>query len=146
MRFASVLAVALAVGGIAPASASAVLEQANGTVLANGGNGFADVASGAALPNGTRVMVKATRNAKNNAVIRFEDGCSIPLSGGQVFTVGEDSPCKFRAQVGETGGGLSPLVIGAGGLVVVGGAIGVGLALSHQGTGHLYNPYLFISH
>ena len=83
------------------------------------------IAAGADIAPGTRII---NRDAKGEASLAFDDGCSITLAPGQVFTVGQASPCSFRAQ--EAGMGLSaPLLIG--GLVITGAVIG-GIVLATQ--------------
>lgn len=117
-------AVAMLVASVSNSWAGAVL-QSGASVQSLHGAKAAVIAAGADIAPGTRII---NRDAKGEASLAFDDGCSITLAPGQVFTVGQASPCSFRAQ--EAGMGLSaPLLIG--GLVITGAVIG-GIVLATQ--------------
>ena len=83
---------------VSQAFAGAVLEQSADNVLVNQGHGYVKAASGSYIPSGARLKVSDKRAGKGGlsqeAVLRFDEGCSMTLSAGQVLTVGE-GPCSF---------------------------------------------------
>ncbi len=58
---------------------------------------------------------------KAGAILKFEDGCTVPVSSGKVVTIGSKSPCTFKAQ---TFGGFD----GLNAEMLVGGAVALGVA------------------
>ena len=93
-RFAISAAAAIAIFGFAhgSAQAKAALADVEGNVLVNSGTGYR-VPVTATLNTGDRIMV----GSNASATIRFDDGCTVPLSSG-LITVGSKSPCAVRAQ------------------------------------------------
>ena len=121
----SAVALAALICGAIPANAGVVLEQARGLVLVSQRDGaMIPAAAGAVLPAGTRVHVKAGADAKGSALLRFSEDCAVPLSAGQIFTITEQSPCSWRGQFFEGGGGTA--VIGIGALGAMGLIAGLG--------------------
>ena len=93
-RFSIGVAVTVAIFGCAygSAQAKAALTDIEGNVLVNSGTGYR-VPPTTILKTGDRIMV----GSKASATIRFDDGCTVPLSSG-LITIGSKSPCAVRAQ------------------------------------------------
>ena len=142
--------------------AGAVLEQSAGNVLVNQGHGYVKAASGSYIPSGARLRVSDKRVGKEGlsqeAVLRFDDGCPMTLSVGQVLTIGKDNPCSFakklqsidpaeQAQVLRQPRvapvlvedppilGFNPLYI-LGGLAIVGIGVGIAVGVNDNGNGN----------
>ena len=153
MRFVGlIVAVALVLSSTA-SCAEAVLQTSGPGVIANHGKGFAQAAAGVNLAIGTRVMVMTSPDKKESAaVLTFADACSITLSPGQVFTVGERSPCAFRAEGdnredrdgGFLGFGGPGLLIG--GVFLAGGLAAGILAATSNRDGNSNPPLPVLSH
>lgn len=99
MKFVRVAVVGLFIAAnVSQAFAGAVLEQSADNVLVNQGHGYVKAASGSYIPTGARLKVSDKRAGKGGlsqeAVLRFDEGCSMTLSAGQVLTVGE-GPCSL---------------------------------------------------
>lgn len=84
--------IALAVSAFSSAQAGAILSNVNGSVLVNTGTGYRAPA-GTKLRIGDRIMI----GSKASATIKFDDGCSVPLTSG-ILTIGGKSPCAVQAQ------------------------------------------------
>ena len=129
-------AVAFLAAASQPAFAGATLQGAATGATASTGAGFAAIAPGADLAPGTRVRIQTAKAGQSGeAALKFSDGCEIALSSGQVFTIGESSPCAFNGQASDPGGfgGLSTpallgLALGLGGI-----AAAIALAVSDRG-------------
>lgn len=91
----SLALVALALGAI-PASA-AVLENFEGRVLVNRGDGFKKVETPGPLEPASRVMVQ-----EGAATVVFEGNCRVNLVAGQVLIVQARSPCAKQGQHVQT--------------------------------------------
>lgn len=135
------------------AHAGTVLVNAGPGVSMNTGDGFRPLEVGADIPDGTRLLVKLNKNGgSSKADIRFADGCVISLSPGQVFSVGDTSPCEFRAQTGQQqtspnppADGLPlPFLLGWGGLLV--GGTAAALLLRSGGSSNPYWALAYMSH
>ena len=121
-----------------PAFAGATLQGAVSGATASTGAGFAAIAPGAELATGTRVRMQSAKAGQSGeAALKFADGCEIALSPGQVFTIGETSPCAFKGQGAEAGAGgfagwstgaLLAAALGLGGL-----AAAIALGVSNSG-------------
>ena len=121
-----IVGVAMLAASVTNGWAGVVLQSGSGVQSLQSGQSSA-IAAGSEIASGTRVI---NRSVKGDATISFADGCSIVLSPGQVFTVGEASPCSFRSQEAAVGGLSTPLIIG--GVVVLGGVVGLAVALSNK--------------
>jgi hypothetical protein len=150
-HFAATIAFASLIASGSPSFAGAVLEQSSGPVLADSGRGFSKVSVGAHLSDGTRILVRSKKGG--DVVLRFDDGCSLPLGAGQVFTIAAQSPCTLKAQAPsyrgpevpyEVGGGFSPPFV-FGGLIVAGGLF-AGIYGVSQDHSVMRSIPLFVSH
>ena len=119
--------------------AGAVL-QSGVSVQALQGTTWSVVAAGYELTPGTRLI---NRDVKGEATLAFDDGCSISLLPGQVFTVGQASPCSFKADVTEGAGLSAPLLIG--GVLVTGAIVGGIIAATSNNGGQSPIPLLPLS-
>ncbi len=88
----SALAGAFSFAFIGSAFAGAELSAIKGQVLVNSGAGYVASSGASYLTPGTRIMV----SPNSTAVLKFSDGCSVPLKSG-VVTIGSRSPCSFKA-------------------------------------------------
>lgn len=79
----------LATGAVIAAPSSAVLVDANGSVLVNQGKQFVSAKSGQLLIAGDRVMVMEGSNAS----VRYADGCVLKLNSGSLATISMQSSC-----------------------------------------------------
>lgn len=118
MRF--VIAFALLVSVTSYASAATVTGL-QGQVLVNTGNGFRPVQGAIQVGTGARVIV----NQGGQASIQYDDGCSVPLNPGQLYTIAAASPCATGQQ--NNPGAPNGLAIGA---AVVGGTVGAVILLN----------------
>lgn len=84
-----VISALLATGSVIAAPSSAVLLDANGSVLVNQGKQFVSAKSGQLLTVGDRVMVMEGANAS----VRYADGCMLKLTAGSLVTVSSQSTC-----------------------------------------------------
>ena len=107
---------------------AAVLANVEGAVSVNYGSGFQPAPPGSPLSPGDRV-----RTGNGSADIVYDNGCSVRLGPQQAVVVfSAPPPCnggglKDGVAV-EPAGPSAPLILG--GLVVVGGAVGLAVALS----------------
>ena len=124
------LASALAATGQAAAqgTGAATLQDLNGKVLMNKGDGLVSGKAGAALVEGDRIVTLD----KSGAKIVFADGCTVTLEENNIFVINAELGCKALpvASTGSaaTAGGFNATaaaLIGAS-LVGAGLAIGVG--------------------
>ena len=139
MRSLSYIAgIAVLVASVSNSWAGAVL-QSGTDVQSLQGPKSVELAAGAKIVSGTRIINRAD---KAEAKLAFPDGCSIDLVPGQVFTVGEVSPCAYRAQEEAAGGLSAPLIIGG---VVVAGAIVGGVVAATSGKSGGQQAYLPLS-
>ena len=138
----SALVGAFSMAFIGSAFAGAELSAIKGQVLVNSGAGYVASSGVSDLKSGTRIMV----SPNSTAVLKFSDGCSVPLNAG-VVTIGSKSPCSFKAadlpDRGEPSDrGIVPPVVGGPGistgtLLAVGagvGALGLGIYLVNKKT------------
>lgn len=127
MKIATVLLLSsalLSVGQAIAQGSAATLQDLNGKVLMNKGNGLVSGKSGAALVDGDRIVTLD----KSGARIVFPDGCSVDLEENMIFVINAELGCK-ALPVASTpppvpAAGLTTaqgLLIGA--VVVGGGAI-----------------------
>ncbi len=105
-------------------SIAASLQNVEGSVLVNRGNGFEVVGSGTQVKPGDQVLVRSN----GSATIVFNEACVTKLDAGSSTTVPAEVPCA--PPVGGLAGAAAPaattMVIGA--AVVAGGvALAVGL-------------------
>ena len=135
--------VAMVVASVSNSWAGALV-QSGADVRSLQGATSSQIAAGTEVGSGVRLINKA---AKGDATLKFADGCTINLAPGQVFTVGEVSPCSFKAEPAgfESPPVGMPLIIG--GVVVLGGAAGLALALTSKGSSNNQNwPIPTLSH
>ena len=112
----------------AQGTGAATLQDLNGKVLMNKGDGLVSGKAGAALVDGDRIVTLD----KSSAKIIFADGCTVTLEENNIFVINAELGCKALpvASTGSaaTAGGFNATaaaLIGAS-LVGVGLAIGVG--------------------
>ena len=145
MYLKSLTVIALVVGVVSPAIAGAVLDETSGAVAIRGSRGYVAAPQGGALADGTRILVKG-----KEATLHFDDGCTVTLHKGQVFTIEQISPCARQAAehpattspttpIGPEAG-LSPFAIGGGLLLAGGVTAGVVLATQHHGGNGFWLP------
>ncbi len=109
---------------------AAVLTNVEGAVSVNHGNGYSPAGTGAALVPGDRV-----RTAKGSANIVYENGCSQRVEPNQIVAVlASPPPCdgaslKDSPGIIPAGFDVNPVIVGG---LVVGGAVGLGVALSQN--------------
>jgi hypothetical protein len=106
---------------------AAFLANVEGVVSINHGDGYRPAGSGAALVAGDRV-----RTIEGSTDLLYENGCSLRIGPHQTVAVMlSPPPCKGAEEISSsTDYGVSPLVLG--GLVVVGGGVGLAVALSND--------------
>jgi len=109
----SVIAFALLVAATSY-SWAATVTGVQGQVLVNSGNGFRPVQGAVQAGPGARVVV----NQGGQASVQYDDGCIVPLSAGQLYTIAAVSPC------GPGQGAAAPVNGLAIGAAVVGAAVG----------------------
>lgn len=139
---------ALLVSATTVSWAAAVIESSGTGVSAVTQSGNVGVDVGSGVDSRTRLVVASGRGAET--VLRYEDGCSISLKPGQVYTVLDQSPCAApsapppnpgpAAAAGLTSGIGATAVVG----VVVAGAIAGGVVAATSGKGSSA-PTVFIS-
>lgn len=100
---------------------AATLGEASGTVLANFGQGYRPVAVTDQLPPGTQVTVRPGGFAR----IGYDDLCVRLVQPGQVYTVGQQSPCANAAQTVPTDPLTTDYYVAAG----VAAAVGAGVLI-----------------
>ena len=112
----SVIAFAILVS-ITSSSWAATVSGVQGQILVNTGNGFRTLQGTAQIGVGARVIA----NQGGQATVLYDDGCSVPVNPGQVYTIAAASPCATGQQNNGTPNGFAvgAAVIGA----TVGGVI-----------------------
>ena len=112
----------------AQGTGAATLQDFNGKVLMNKGDGLVSGKAGAALKDGDRIVTLE----KSGAKIVFADGCTVTLEENNIFVINAELGCKALpvASTGAAGGvsGTTAALIGA-------GVLGLGLALGGGGGG-----------
>ncbi len=90
----SVRIVALATAGLlsmsATAASAATVTGPEGAVLVSQGGAFKPITGSATVAPGARVMVRPGAVAR----ISYEDGCSLRVGSGRVWTIRDQAPCK----------------------------------------------------
>jgi len=117
---------------LATSAQAAVLANVDGAVSVNDGGGFQPATEGAVLAAGERI-----RTGNGSAEIVYDNGCSMKVGPQQAVAVlSSPPPCNgaslkdgLVAAPAETS---APVLLG--GLIVVGGAIGLAVALSSSGS------------
>jgi hypothetical protein len=109
------------------AASAATLSSANGSVMVNQGKQFVSAQSGQALAAGDRIMVMQD----GSAVVRFDDGCDVTISGGSVAVLPAVSTCaggkmEISRLAGETASVAAASSAGTWALIG-GAALAVGL-------------------
>lgn len=106
---------------------AAMLANIEGAVTVNRGNGFQPIVAGGQLAPGDRVSVGA-----GSADIVYENGCSQKIAANQVVAVLASSPPCTGGGIKDSADadpGINPLLVGG---LVVGGAVGLAVALSQN--------------
>lgn len=116
----SVIALAMLVAATSH-SWAATVTGLQGQVLVNTGNGFRPLQGSMQVGTGGRVIV----NQGGQASIQYEDGCSVPLNPGQLYTIAAASPCATGQQTNPPA--INGLAVGA---AVVGGVVGTVILLN----------------
>ena len=136
------LSLALVAAASTPSLASATIETTATGVSAGG----ARLGVGTSVEGLTRVVVAKGR-AGQVTILRYDDGCTVSLRPGQVYTVLNQSPCAPsepttppQAEATGLGGIGATAVVG----VVVAGAIAGGVIAATSGKGSNNNP-IYIS-
>lgn len=101
---------------IASPSWAATVTGLQGQVLLNGGDGFRAVQGTVQAGAGARIVV----NQGGQAQVQYDDGCTVPVQPGQVYTIAAASPCA-TAQQNNTGTGPNGFAVGA---ALIGGTVG----------------------
>lgn len=94
---------------------AATVTGVQGQILLNTGDGFRLVQGSVQVGPGARIVA----NQGGEGSIQYDDGCSVPLTPGQLYTIAAASPCATTQQ--NTPGGPNGLAVGA---AVLGGAVG----------------------
>jgi hypothetical protein len=120
---------ALGIAGQAMAqrTEAATLQEFNGKVLVNKGNGLVFVKPGTALADGDRIVTLD----KSGASIVFSDGCAVTLDENKIFVINAELGCKALPVSTEATAGLTT---GQMGLIGV-GVVALGAALAGGGGG-----------
>lgn len=114
-----------------PVSANAIeLVEVTTPVALSTGAAFKPVTGATGLSAGNRVMARAN----GRAVIQYDNGCRVVVDPGQVITVAAIAPCAGGPIAQESGGGLSPLVIGGGIAAGAGIIAAIAILTSDNGT------------
>lgn len=115
-KFARVIAVAsLATLSLGDAHADAELFTGSRGAMVNAGAGYRAVSGHMAVKTGYRVMVLQ----KSEAILRFSDGCTLPVSAGRVVTIPQNSPCGVKAGQTATSNAVPVIMTGTGLLFAV---------------------------
>lgn len=105
----SVFAIALILA-LPSTSWSATVSSVQGQTLLNVGNGFRLVQAPAQAGIGARVIA----NPGGQGEVQYEDGCTVLVNPGQVYTVARVSPCQTGAlPPATTSLGLAAAIVGA---------------------------------
>jgi hypothetical protein len=133
MKLAITLLFVSALGIVGQAAAqstgAATLQDLNGKVLVNKGNGLVSGKSGTALMDGDRVVTLD----KSGARIVFADGCAVTLEENKIFLISTELGCK-ALPVASTAAPAAGLTTGQMALIGA-GVLGLGAALAAGGGG-----------
>lgn len=113
----SILAFTLILSLSSP-SWAATVSGVQGRTLLNTGTGFRTVQAPTQAGPGARVVA----NPGGQGVVQYDDGCTVQVNPGQVYTIAPVSPC-------QTGQVLPPGGL-ATGMAIVGGAVGAVILLN----------------
>ncbi len=144
MKVAKVFIAALLANGAAHAAS---LEDVQGDVWVDREKGFTAVPGPADVSPGDKVKI----GSKSLARIVYPDGCKVALRANSLTTVGEYSPCSFRAQEGgsdqQHGSCEGIECLGPPALVAgdVGAAVGATLASTRGASGNQVFPLLLLA-
>ncbi len=121
--FAAFVTAAFVSASVTSAWAGARVESSPLGVMVLSKGSKAEIGLGGEVPSGARLIVKQTPAGMEKAetLLKFADGCVVVLKPGQVFTVGENSPCAFKAQEQQSDGEGGDLFGGSGAGYVIGG-------------------------
>ncbi len=89
-------------------SLAATVIPLQGQTLLNRGNGFEQVQGPAQAAVGAKVVA----NPGGQGQITYEDGCTVPIVPGQIYTIQAASPCQSSAQPGLSGYAIGAALIG----------------------------------
>ena len=122
---------ALGIAGQAAAQSTgaATLQDLNGKVLVNKGNGLVSGKAGTALVDGDRIVTLD----KSGVRVVFADGCAVTLEENKTFLINAELGCK-ALPVASTAAAASGLT--AGQMALIGaGVVGLGVAIAAGGGG-----------
>jgi hypothetical protein len=114
----TILCAALAIV-VSSAAGAATVDDIQGRILVDRGDGFKRISGPIGARPGTRVMA----NPGGSATIIYDNGCRELVEPGAVVTVKREGPCQV--------GGVSPYVAGA---VVIGGGAALAIGLSNRSS------------
>jgi hypothetical protein len=114
----------------AQGTGAATLQELNGKVLMNKGDGLVSGKAGTALMDGDRIVTLD----KSGAKIVFADGCTVTLEENNIFVINAELGCK-ALPVASTGAAAAGGISGTTAALIGAGVLGLGLALGGGGSG-----------
>ena len=112
----------------AQGTGAATLQELNGKVLMNKGDGLVSGKAGTALMDGDRIVTLD----KSGAKIVFADGCTVTLEENNIFVINAELGCK-ALPVASTGAAAAGGMSGTTAALIGAGVLGLGLALGSGG-------------
>ncbi len=124
------ISIAVIAALMASSAEAALLTNVQGTVTVNRGDGYSPAGAGSVILPGDRV-----RAGEGSADIVYENGCTMRVGPGQTSIVLYAAPdCNGGSKDAAVDTGISTGTLLIGGVLVVGGAVAGGIALSQTSS------------